>query len=472
MAGSQILLENMETMMIYLYRLFVGLLALVGLAGCIGRGIIDDVRATAIAAETQTTEAVPATDLPTSTPTPSSIVTLLPTSDCFEEFLTNTYESRSIVLETGARDQDLVIPGPDENNQIGPLGIKLTENGESIAAVKFSLSSENRLITIEGIIDSHCQEVRWDNLPRPGERTLQASDFPWVGIYLPERVYTLRFKWGVGNPFIRFDFETNIFTSVPTPTLTPTSTPAGTSTSTPTPIKEAVDVDVPAGEFIMGDGQEGREVHFPFVDNFQIMRTPVTNAQYARCVEAKVCESPINTRWTDPTFADHPVVDISWYQANVYAEWVGGRLPTEAEWEKACRGPDGRRYPWGIQEPTADQEELGNFFGKIGDTAPVGSYPRGVSPYGVLDMAGNVWEWTSTLWGQREQESDFIYPFDPTDGREDSNVEGYRVVRGGTFNGDAYQVRCTTRGRYHSVRNFNHVGFRIVFPSTLTLATP
>jgi formylglycine-generating enzyme required for sulfatase activity len=196
-------------------------------------------------------------------------------------------------------------------------------------------------------------------------------------------------------------------------------------------------VYVPAGEFVMGSELDASEspTHTVTLDGYWIQRTEVTNAQYRRCVEAKGCEPPDdgNVRYRDPQFAKQPVAGVTWYQAGDYAAWTGGRLPTEAEWEKACRGSDGRTYPWGNQGPTGD---LLNFSGTgLGTWSAVGSYPDGASPYGALDMAGNVWEWTSSLWGKDYQTPDFGYPYDPKDGREDPNAPDtvLRVLRGGSF---------------------------------------
>jgi formylglycine-generating enzyme required for sulfatase activity len=148
-------------------------------------------------------------------------------------------------------------------------------------------------------------------------------------------------------------------------------------------------VRVPAGKFLYGDGKEEK-----FLPGFWIDKTPVTNAEYARFVADTDQEPPRHWKGASPPkkLADHPVVYVSWHDAVAYAEWAGKDLPAEEEWEKAARGTDGRKYPWGDQEPT---EELCNFGGNVGTTTPVGRYsPRGDGPYGCVDMSGNVWEWT------------------------------------------------------------------------------
>jgi len=166
---------------------------------------------------------------------------------------------------------------------------------------------------------------------------------------------------------------------------------------------------------------------------FRIGRTEVTNAQYAQCVSAGACSEPsVTTEYDDAAYANHPVVYVTRAQARTYAAWIGGALPTEAQWLRACQGDDRRTYPWGDQPP---DEARANFDGAADRTAPVGSYPAGASPYGALDMAGNVWEWV-----------------------DDGNV----VVRGGAFGNDANYIACTTRyAAAESVVNDN-VGFRIV----------
>jgi eukaryotic-like serine/threonine-protein kinase len=194
-------------------------------------------------------------------------------------------------------------------------------------------------------------------------------------------------------------------------------------------------------------------VHVADVDAFWIMRTEVTNAQYARCVEAGICTPPSNDRWLNPTYADHPVTHIDWERANTYATWVGGRLPTETEWEKAARGTDEREYPWGNDAP---QDHHLNFNYREGDTMPVGSYEAGASPYGLLDMAGNVEEWVADWYGaDAYATASARNPTGPPAGI-------FRVTRGGSLNSSRFDVRTTARGRVLPNSAFPSVGFRVV----------
>lgn len=213
---------------------------------------------------------------------------------------------------------------------------------------------------------------------------------------------------------------------------------------------DADTIHVPASEFTMGT-----EAGYPInVNEFWIMRTEVTYRQYAACIEAKACTEPDDdpNRWRDPMYAAHPVTNIDWQQANAYAAWVGGRLPTEAEWEKACRGQDARLYPWGNGDPT---DQLANYNGIDGDTKPVGYYPDGASPYGVLDMSGNAWEWTSSL----EAGS----PYQPDDGREDLQAAGKRIIRGGSFYYGKTPLACTHASPVAPDSYNNQTGLRVVF---------
>jgi formylglycine-generating enzyme required for sulfatase activity len=167
---------------------------------------------------------------------------------------------------------------------------------------------------------------------------------------------------------------------------------------------------------------------------FGIMRTEVTNAQYRACVEAGVCTVPSTyderCHYGDGSYAEHPVVCVEREQARDYASWVGGALPIERQWLRACQGDDGRTYPWGEATPDAT---LANFDGNVNDTTPVGSYPAGASPHGELDMAGNVWEWVD---------------------------DGNYAVLGGAFSRNAGSVACGARSEGATADNL--VGFRVV----------
>jgi formylglycine-generating enzyme required for sulfatase activity len=242
---------------------------------------------------------------------------------------------------------------------------------------------------------------------------------------------------------------------------------------------------IPAGPFLMGSSadnplalDEEKPQHNINLPDYSIARTPVTNAQYANFVA--VTGYPVPDHWESvDTLAeklDHPVVWVSWYDALAYCAWLTEtwqergkigtdkvvRLPTEAEWEKAARGEDGREYPWGnVFDPTRCNHEGSG----IGDTTPVGKYsPRGDSPYSCADMAGNVWEWTSSLWGKGSHKPMFAYPYDLFDGREHLSADDSfrRIIRGGAYYYTADCVRCATRNLKFPYTKHSGGGFRIV----------
>lgn len=245
-------------------------------------------------------------------------------------------------------------------------------------------------------------------------------------------------------------------TTMPTPTESITAGAVLTSS-----IDGARYVYVPAGVFLMGSDEEGgfdeKPQHEVALDAFWIMQTEVTNEQYEKCVIADACSPPSHPDWgTDEFWAAydlHPVTYVTWEQAAAYAEWVGGRLPTEAEWEKAARGRDSRRYPWGDKPPTEDRLNFDNY---VGDTQPVGSYPDGASPYGALDMAGNVWEWTSDWYANDYYAiSPRENPTGPLDGED-------RVLRGGGYDSALYEVTAFYRGGAAVTDQNSAYGFRVV----------
>jgi formylglycine-generating enzyme required for sulfatase activity len=219
---------------------------------------------------------------------------------------------------------------------------------------------------------------------------------------------------------------------------------------------------VPAGPFLFGNEMgepDEKPAHVITLDAFYIDQNEVTNASYAQCVEAGICSVPDDPSsythpayYGDPRYADFPVIYINWEAAQAYCEWRGGRLPSEAEWEKAARGTDERTYPWGEGASC----ELANLYTCIGDVTTVGSYPDGASPYGALDMSGNVWEWTADWYA-----ADYY----ATLGNNTQNPSGPetgsgRVIRGGSWADDRYQLRITERFQFNPLASDNALGFR------------
>ena len=193
-------------------------------------------------------------------------------------------------------------------------------------------------------------------------------------------------------------------------------------------------VRVPAGEFLYGDDNQKKSL-----PEFWIDQTPVTNAEYERFVIETNHEPPSHWQGQPPSsaLAHHPVVYVSWHYAVAYAEWAGKRLPSEAEWEKAARGSDGRKYPWGEQPPA---KHLCNFNRNVGGTTPVGKYsPEGDSAYGCGDMAGNVWEWTASDYDKFS-----------------------KVLRGGSWESSGVSVRTADHVILQPGDHGNNVGFRCV----------
>lgn len=231
---------------------------------------------------------------------------------------------------------------------------------------------------------------------------------------------------------------------------------------------------VPAGEFTMGSdngSDDEKPVHTVYLDAFWIAQTEVTNAMFAKCVNAGKCNPPSNTTYfSNSEYADHPVVYVDWNQADGYCQWVGGRLPTESEWEKAASWDERNQtkyvYPWGKEfsgtnvnfcdiNCTYDWANK-SFNDGYSTTAPVGSFPKGESPYGLYDMAGNVTEWVSDYY-----QSDYYSTL--RDGA--SNPQGpasgdYRVLRGGTWSGYDYFVRSSDRDWYNPTDTYDFIGFR------------
>jgi len=272
------------------------------------------------------------------------------------------------------------------------------------------------------------------------------------------------------QPTMIVSTATETKTSAPAEVFTPASTPTKSFTPTVTPYPtEMVDAQgvtmrlVPAGTFMMGSANgsdDERPVHQVDLDAFYMDVYEVTNAAYKDCVEAGACDLPQNTSsfthssyYGDPDFNDYPVVYVGWNQADAYCTWRDASLPTEAQWEKAARGKDGRGYPWGNQF----DDSLLNFCDKncavtysgvadtnsddgYADTAPVGSYEGGKSPYGIYDLAGNVWEWVADWY-----DSNYYANSPPSNPLAEPNLGQDRVLRGGSWSFNATTARSAYR---------------------------
>jgi formylglycine-generating enzyme required for sulfatase activity len=239
-------------------------------------------------------------------------------------------------------------------------------------------------------------------------------------------------------------------------------------------------VEVPSESFLMGskkgkdpDAYDREEPQNPVdVSTYDIARYLVTVAQFQTFVEHSGHKPAVerSLRGLD----NHPVVWVTWYDARAYCDWLMGqlrfwentpeplatllgeeewrvRLPTEAEWEKAARGTDGRIYPWG-DEPDFNRANYRET--DIGTTSAVGCFLDGASPYGCLDVSGNVWEWCHSLYRD--------YPYDPRDGRQEPEAEGLRVLGGGSFYDNQGRGRCAYRGILRPDFFMFYLGFRVV----------
>ncbi len=254
-------------------------------------------------------------------------------------------------------------------------------------------------------------------------------------------------------------------------------------------------VYVPEGEFLMGSDEDEffedeMPAHLVYLDGYWIYQTEVTNQHFAEFIAASGYQTTAEREggsvvvtaesggWVEGAYwqapegpgsdltgrEDHPVVNVSWYDSVAYCEWAGGRLPTEAEWEKAARGTDGRKYPWGDHSPN---DQMANYNQHAGGTTPVGSYPLDSSPYGALDMAGNVSEWVADLYDEHYYT---ISPYENPTGIEIDDVNDFRgevyVTRGGDWHAPGAYLRVTLRGWNEPFWPSVGIGFRCVHPVT------
>ena len=221
---------------------------------------------------------------------------------------------------------------------------------------------------------------------------------------------------------------------------------------TPDPVEEMV--EIPAGEFAMGTNEFGRDEgpeHVVFVVDFWIDRFEVTNVEYRLFVAITGHDPSAFADSIGFNAARQPVVGVDWFDARDFCAWAGKRLCSEAEWEKAARGDDGRIYPWGNVTP--DPTKL-NFNGHLGKPATVGSFPEGESPFGVADLSGNVWEWVAD-WYRVD-----YYRNSPQQNPKGPESGGLRVMRGGSWVNGAPAVRVQERGRLKAKWQGDAIGFR------------
>ena len=270
------------------------------------------------------------------------------------------------------------------------------------------------------------------------------------------------------------------FAVTPSPTQTASVSPEAMRTS---PKDNMPLVYVPAGEFLMGstDQDPGADVdekpqHTVTLDAFWIGQTEVTNAMFAAFLNEMGNQVEERASWLNAAaedvailqnqdgawlprggYEDHPVTFVTWYAARAYCSWAGGRLPTEAEWEKAARGSDGRIFPWGNE---IDCTKANYLDCHLAGSLPVGSRPAGASPYNVLDMTGNVWEWVSD-WHAAE-----TYASSPTENPSGPETGLARVVRGGSWLFDAKHARAANRRSDGPLITKPDYGFRCAFPDS------
>jgi len=222
---------------------------------------------------------------------------------------------------------------------------------------------------------------------------------------------------------------------------------------------------VPEGKFLMGSNHsdsDEKPIHLVWLDSYWIDQTDVTNAMYTKCVSMGGCQVSGCAEDSNFNGINQPVVCVDWNQANNYCLWAGRHLPSEAQWEKGARGINGQTYPWGSQPPSNSllnyNDQIGRFSNKLGKTTDVNSFPKGASPYGVLDMAGNVSQWVYDWYSETYYQSETTWqnPVGPSTGQ-------VKVIRGSSFYDDNGSNVQRSSHRYTWVKpdtRVNSIGFR------------
>ena len=381
------------------------------------------------------------------------------------------------VLQPQTKDIPPLISQKDQKESVPALELERKAEPDKVVEEKKS-KKPVKLKLVPGVIE-HKRAVA-----RPGVKKAWALGVGGLGVVI---------LLVLGIIFFGGDIKTALFPEKATDSLSPTQPLVETSatmTLTTTPAETVptimlIDSDsirqadgmemiyVPASEFTMGSdtgSEDERPAHLVYVDSYLIDQTEVTNGMYTKCVQAGECLTPTevgsSTRsnyYDNPLYADYPVLIPSWSLASTYCYWVGGRLPTEAEWEKTASGLGDMSYPWGNDAPTCS---LGNFSagGKtcVGDTSPVGLYPGGASYHGLMDMAGNVWEWTADYYGE--------YPDARVRNPKGPDWGMGRVIRGGSWSSDEMGIRSTVRKAYMG-ETTNDIGFRCAVSANKTITT-
>jgi formylglycine-generating enzyme required for sulfatase activity len=254
-------------------------------------------------------------------------------------------------------------------------------------------------------------------------------------------------------------------TAVPSPTIVPVSLAGPAIGSEMAWVDGSVLDFVPAGSFTMGSNLPDAPQHTVSLGDYWIYKTEVTNSMYAFCVSVGACAPPAQALgapvYDNPVYANYPVVGVTWDMAANYCSWIGGSLPTEAQWEKAARGSDGEQYPWGSADPSCD---VGNFAGCVGALTDVTKYADGASFYGVLDMAGNVFEWVNDFYGEN------YYNDAPAENPTGPDSGEFRVVRSSSFETDFGQAALAIRHPAGNAYHNRDLGFRCVVQKPAALA--